>query len=127
MRLFVCDRPMFYSPWDDDQFAFFEPDVSISKLHAKTTTHNEEQLIFVFMMVPNEFALKLDEFHELTVEFADDTRAPVLVQKSELLAEIQSFPQCGSYEGDAGSDFNERIASVGSCEVFDRWAVPARR
>ena len=62
MSLFVCDRPMLYSSRDDDELAFFKPDVTISKLHAKTTVDDKEQLIFVFMVVPNEFASELDEF-----------------------------------------------------------------
>jgi hypothetical protein len=82
------DRPMFYCPWNDNELAFFEPDVPVSKLHAKAAFDHEEQLVFVFMTVPNELALKLHDLDELTVELADDSRAPMLVQESELFVEI---------------------------------------
>lgn len=75
-------------PWDDDEFAFFDPDMSVPELHAKTAFDNEEQLVFVLMMVPHEFALKLHQLDELTVELANDSGAPMLFQQSELCAEI---------------------------------------
>ena len=76
---------MLYIPWDNNEFAFFEPDVAIAKLHAKTAFDNKEQLVFMFMMVPHEFAVKLDELDKLTIKLADDSRAPMLVQQRELL------------------------------------------
>ena len=79
---------MFDVARDDNEFAFLEPDVPVAKLHAKPAFHNEEHLVFVFMMVPHEFALEFDELDKLAIQLTDDSRAPVFVQESELLAEI---------------------------------------
>src|SRR5271165_5607584 len=80
VRLFVGHGAMFRFSWYNDELAFFEPDVPVSELHAKATLDHEEELVFVFMMMPEELALEFNELDELSIQLADDSRTPVIVE-----------------------------------------------
>lgn len=48
----------------------------LKELHAESPAHDVKQPVFMFMLVPHERALKLDEFHVLAVQRGDDLLAP---------------------------------------------------
>lgn len=65
------ERSMLDAARDDDEFALLNPLFPIVSIvaiiHAKAALHHEEHLIFIFVMVPGEQSLELDELYELTV------------------------------------------------------------
>jgi hypothetical protein len=58
----------------DEQLAFAQLDGSIFHLDAQSSLQYQEQLIFVFMTVPGERALRLRDLDVGVVDFRDDTR-----------------------------------------------------
>src|SRR5450755_2222296 len=77
----------------DHEFAFaqlhgFDGACRVFVIHAKVTVEYQEQLVFSFMPMPDELALKLNQFHMLAVELADDLGRPVILEGSELLRHV---------------------------------------
>ena len=70
---FIGDRLMLNSARDHDEFSFLE---------------RQEHLVFVLMLMPDEFAFHLVELHLLAVEFACDVGLPVFVDLGEFRGEI---------------------------------------
>ncbi len=60
----------------------------------QATFEHEEQLVRVLMMVPHEVAFELRELNVLTVELADDARAPMVCEVVQLLGEIHLVHGC---------------------------------
>lgn len=79
---------------DDEHVAGFQINISIAKFHAEATLDDEEELVFVLVMVPYEWPRKLGEFDVLAVQFADDARGPMVAEQRELFGEVQ-FPGMG--------------------------------
>src|SRR3989442_11093604 len=77
---------------DDDEFALFNPFFAVAGIvtiiHAETALHDHEHLVFIFMMMPGERALKLNQLYHLPIKFAGDARIPVIVDERKLLREI---------------------------------------
>src|SRR5579864_1330840 len=79
---------MFNSARDDDEFAFLDPLVVVRKVHAEAAPDHEKHFVFVFVMVEDEFAYKLDQLDVLAVEFGGDVRLPVFGNPGELFGEV---------------------------------------
>lgn len=73
---------------DNEELAFSEIDDAVPEVHPEAPVEDEEELVFVLMGVPDEFAFDLDKLDVLPVEFADDTGVPVIGEEAELLAEV---------------------------------------
>ena len=56
-----------YAFWDDDEFACFKPLAMVLKIHAKASLHNQKHLVFLVVMMPDKFTLKLYQLDLLTV------------------------------------------------------------
>jgi hypothetical protein len=82
---------MFDAARHDEKFALFQPDLPIAKIHPEAAIHNQEELVFVGVMVPNEFPLKLDELDLLAIELADDLGFPLVVKLREFVAKVDLF------------------------------------
>src|SRR5262249_55094087 len=63
---------------NNQELAFFEPDLAIAKLHAESALDHEKQLVLVVMMMPNKRTFEFHQLDQLTVELAGDFRAPML-------------------------------------------------
>jgi len=74
--------------WNDEELARIKRDDALAEMDFEMALENEEQLVFVLVVVPHELALELDELHVLAVELADDARTPVLRELPELLGEV---------------------------------------
>jgi TfoX/Sxy family transcriptional regulator of competence genes len=61
---------------NNQEFAFFQPDMAISKLHAKPAFYHQEKFIFVIVVMPDEWSLELDELDLLAVQFPGDLGLP---------------------------------------------------
>ena len=82
---------MFDATGNDQQLAFFQPDLPVPEIHPESSLHHQEQLVLIFVMMPDKLALELDEFDLLTVQLADDFGTPVVVKLGELLLDIYFF------------------------------------
>jgi hypothetical protein len=86
--LFIGHGTMFGFPRNDDEFTFLEPHMTIAEFHAESTFNHEEKLIFLVMVVPEEFALEFNELDKLTIELSDDPGTPGIFEDGNLFAEI---------------------------------------
>jgi hypothetical protein len=98
LGLFLGDRPMLDPAWDDEELAFLQPDLAIPEVHPESALHDQEQLILVLMMVPDELALEFHQLDTLAVELAHDPRLPLVGDLVELLREIHLL-DCGHWRG----------------------------
>jgi hypothetical protein len=53
--------PVFDATRHDQDFAFLQPDVAISELHAKPPLDDEEHLVLILVVVPHERPPELDQ------------------------------------------------------------------
>jgi hypothetical protein len=82
------DRAMFDAVWDDQELTFFDPNVTIPKLHTETPFHHKEQFVFDIMMVPDEWTIELHELDLLAVQFPGDSRLEMVGEKGELFLKV---------------------------------------
>jgi hypothetical protein len=82
------DGPVLDAAWHDEELSGIEAHDASSEVDVEVTLHDEEELVFARVMVPDELALELGELDVLTVELADDARAPALRELPQLLDEI---------------------------------------
>ena len=61
---------------DDDELAFLDPFVVVAVFHAEAAFDDQEQFVFVVVMVEDEFALELVELDVLSVELGADVGLP---------------------------------------------------
>jgi hypothetical protein len=74
--------------WNDEELPGIEPHDTPSQVDVEVTVDDEEELVFAGVPVPDELTLQLGELDVLTVELADDSRAPALRELPQLLGEI---------------------------------------
>ncbi len=84
----IGDRPVLNASGHDQELASLKLNTPISELHAEPTIHDQEEFIFVIMLVPNELALELHQLDLLAVQFAHDLRAPIVTEERQLIAEV---------------------------------------
>ena len=88
MGLGFGDRLVFHSPGNDEELAFVEFDDPIAKMYRQVAVEDQEELVLVLVMVPDELAFELGELDVLAVEFADDTGAPMFSELLEFPGEV---------------------------------------
>lgn len=81
-------RTVLYTSGYYHQFSSAELDAAISKVDSQNATEDEEHLVLVVVLMPDELPFHLDHFDFLAVELGDDPGPPVLVNGGELLLEI---------------------------------------
>lgn len=79
---------MFDATWDDQELAWHEDDVLISKSDQELAGYNEKEFVFMVMFVPDELSMKLCQFNELVVEFPCDSGVPEVMELAEFLLQI---------------------------------------
>jgi hypothetical protein len=85
---FIGAGSVFDAAWDYDAFAGIECDDVVSEFDAEASLEDEEEFVFVFMMVPGEFALHFDEFDLLIVQPCDHFWPPVFAEEAEFFGKI---------------------------------------
>src|SRR5579862_45989 len=90
---FAGDGTMLNTTRDDDEFAFFDPLVTVllpvlTIFHAETAFHYEEEFVFVFVVVEDEFAFEFIELDVLAVEFGGDVGLPVFGNLVEFFGDV---------------------------------------
>src|SRR6185437_8685762 len=88
VHLPLGNRLVLHTPRYDEKLAFVDANIAVAQAHEQLALDHEEQLIFVFMVMPHEFALELHQLHLLPIELADDAGDPVLGDEPEFFLEI---------------------------------------
>ena len=60
MGLGLGDRLMFYAPRHDEELAFVELDDPVTKMYRQVAMEDQEELVLLLVMVPDELAFELD-------------------------------------------------------------------
>jgi hypothetical protein len=90
----LCEWPVLHATRNDNEFTLLDPFLPIAEIHAESAGQDEKQLVFVFVVMPDEFALKFHQLYELAVETANDFRPPMFGKKSEFVSEINLVHHC---------------------------------
>ncbi len=68
---------------DDEEFTFLDMDDTVAETHGEPAFHYQKEFVFVFMVVPDEFAEQLDGLHLDAVDVGHDAGLPVVVEAGE--------------------------------------------
>src|SRR5713226_10555254 len=93
---------MLHAARNDDELSLLDPNMPVLQFHAEPTLYNQEKLVFVIVVVPNERPLKFDELDLLAVQLAHDLGTPVLPERTKLINKIDLFHD-NAAERDASS------------------------
>src|SRR5258708_3895155 len=74
-----------------NEFPFFNPLMTIAKLHPEPSLGHQEHLIFVFMMMKYKLSFQLVELYKLAVEFSRNVRFPVFRDLGEFFGDVDLF------------------------------------
>src|SRR5689334_14439698 len=92
MAFLVSYWTVFHAARHDYQLTFVNPRAlltcCIAVFHFEPTADNHKQFVLIFVKMPRKWTLKLHELHVLAVKFANDSRVPVIVNKRQLLVQI---------------------------------------
>lgn len=79
---------MFYSLGYDEYLAWPERDISFTHLNRYSASEYQEEVVCVFVPVPNELAFDFDDHEVVAIELPHRSRLPMLVECRELLREV---------------------------------------
>jgi hypothetical protein len=77
-----------HAPRHDEQLALPQLDVAVSKVDGQAPAHDEEEVVGLVVLVPDERPLHLDDLQLEVVQVADDPGLVGLAQELELLGEV---------------------------------------
>src|ERR1035438_9207834 len=85
VNLLASDGAVLRASRHDHEFTFrklhgFLSACGIFVIHAERAVNNQEQLVLRVMMMPNEFALELDQLHVLPVQLTHDLGRPMILE-----------------------------------------------
>src|SRR5262249_848341 len=83
--LFRSDWPMLDAARHDDELAAFDSHRAIAKLHVEAALENEEELVFILVVMPHELAAEFHQLDMLAVQLADDLGVEVRTEQRQLL------------------------------------------
>ena len=93
MRLLVGDRAVLDAARNDEEVSFLQLDVPVPQLDRQASFEDEEEVVRLGVRVPDELALQLPDLDLVVVVIADDARLEVLLERRELLREIDGLVQ----------------------------------
>ena len=85
---FFRNRVVHRAFWDDVQIAGVEFYFFTFELNHETPTHDQKKFVFVFVVVPRQFAFYLRNLHVLIINTTDHFRRPVICNLAEALLKI---------------------------------------
>ena len=74
-----------------DELARPHVPVATPELQAQPSLHDEEELVFPLVVVPDELAAELDELHVHVVDLAHDLGRPVIGEPAERLGQVHDL------------------------------------
>ena len=77
MGFVLCDRPVLNALGHYEYFARTKPNSAVSQLNRDMPNENQEKIVRIVMLVPNEFALDFHHHEVVTVEATDNSRLPI--------------------------------------------------
>jgi hypothetical protein len=95
VNFFVGDWLMLHFPRDDDKFAFADNRFVIAELHSQGSFYHQEKLVFVIMMMPDEFAFQFNNLYVAIVHFTDYVGFVVFGEQGKLLLQVDGFHSGG--------------------------------
>jgi hypothetical protein len=88
VSFFFCDRHVFHSVRDNEEFARANDHIAIAQSHRELPLDYEEHLILFVVMMPDELTFQLYYFHVTIIDFSNDARVAIVAEKGKLLREI---------------------------------------
>src|SRR5215472_18720781 len=88
MHLFFGDRLMLDAVRHDDKLALAHNCFMSAEFHSKCAFDDQEHLVFVVVMMPDELAFQLDRLYDEIVDLAEDARIEVILKFREFIREI---------------------------------------
>jgi hypothetical protein len=83
------ERIVFNALWHDMHIANIQNHIiPVSVANGQAAFDDEEQFVFVFMIVPDEFTLQLCEFDTLAVDIGDHPRRPMVGDLGEFFIDV---------------------------------------
>jgi len=78
-------RTVFHAAGYDEELPLLQLDFTPTQPNGEPSFEDEEELVFVLMLVPHKLALELDELHQLAVQMPYDSGTPVIIEQPQLL------------------------------------------
>ena len=75
----------------DEEVAWSEHDLTVRKPNRQAAREDQEEVIGVVVVMPDELALHLHDHHVVSVELGNRARRPVLVEQHQLLREVDDL------------------------------------
>lgn len=94
---------MFRATRNDRKLSLGQVKSLLPILEVELTFDDEEKLVLVLVLVPDELALKLHEFDVLTVQGTNDSRMPMITDQVQLFPKVD-FVHDRQFETTEGSD-----------------------
>jgi hypothetical protein len=88
--LILGHRPVLHALGDHVQLAGAQMDLAVTQLNRQSAFEDKEEIVGVFVRVPDELALELDHHDVVTVEPLHDLRRPVLRKRRQFFVEIDN-------------------------------------
>src|SRR5687767_11077739 len=86
---FTCGASdMFDALWHNEHFPGLERDGPVLETDLHLAVQHQEDLVGVFMIMPDELALQFHELELVVVHFRDDPRGPALRESGQLLRKV---------------------------------------
>src|SRR3989475_8083583 len=88
VHLLIGDGTMLRSPWDHRELTLTKVDRTVRQVDPKATLQHVEEFVLPRMVVPDELALELHQFHVRIVQLGDDLRLPIVADSIQFRAKI---------------------------------------
>lgn len=88
MNFLIRHRHMLDAAGHDDEFAFANNGVAIAEAHPQRALDDEKQFVFVFVVMPDKFALQFHGLHVAVVYRTNNAGTAIILELPEFLREI---------------------------------------
>jgi hypothetical protein len=89
------DVDLVFRPWhvfdstgNDNEFSGADSNIAVAQPYEQLTLRHEEQLVLIFVMMPNELAFELCQLDVGVVQLGGDLWSPVVAEQIEFLLDI---------------------------------------
>jgi hypothetical protein len=87
VNFFIGDGAMLDAPGNNDEFTRMDDSLAMAKLHAESAFRDQEQFVFLIVMMPDKFSFDLYGFDVRVVELPDDARMPIVREAAEFFGQ----------------------------------------
>lgn len=90
-NLFLGNGPVLYPARDDQKIVLAQLDGAVAEFHGKLPLKHVEKLVFIVVLVPDKSPFEFGQLDVLPVEFADNSRVPVVGKQGEFFRNVHFF------------------------------------